>query len=60
MPTLVIWGGQDRVIWPGFAEQLNETLPDAELLFVPDAGHLVFLEHVDAVIDAVTTRFPLQ
>ena len=53
LPALVVWGAQDRVIWPGFAEPLAEALPDARLLVEPDAGHLVFAEHPERVAAAI-------
>ncbi len=53
LPALVVWGAQDRVIWPGFAEPLAEALPDARLLEDEDAGHLVFVENPERVAAAI-------
>ena len=53
LPALVVWGAQDRVIWPGFAEPLVEALPDARLLVQDDAGHLVFVESAERVVEAI-------
>lgn len=43
-PTLVIHGTDDNVVDPRNAEVLARNIPDARLLAVPDAGHLVFWE----------------
>lgn len=51
LPTLVIHGGEDRVVPPSNAETLAEGLPNAELEIAPDAGHLVGIEYSAAVND---------
>lgn len=57
-PTLVVYGEEDRVILPGKASPpLMDGLPDAELLLVPDAAHLVNLEQPEAFDAAVTGFF---
>jgi pimeloyl-ACP methyl ester carboxylesterase len=57
VPTLVIYGDEDRLILPDKASPaLMDGLPDAELLLVADAGHLVNLEQPEA-FDAAITRF---
>ncbi|NUB46834.1 alpha/beta hydrolase [Fertoebacter nigrum] len=43
-PALVVWGDQDRLLPPGQAPLWVDALPDARLLSVPDAGHLVLQE----------------
>ena len=40
MPTLLVWGEQDRVLPLGQAAAWKKFLPHAELLRVPGAGHL--------------------
>lgn len=57
MPTLVVYGEEDGVVLPDKASPvLLAGLPDAELLMVPDAGHLVNLEQPE-VFDAAITGF---
>ena len=51
MPVLVLAGVQDLVTPSGHSEAIADELPDAELVLVPDAGHLVMLEHPEVVID---------
>jgi pimeloyl-ACP methyl ester carboxylesterase len=43
-PTLVMHGLQDKVVSPRNAEILARNIPDARLVWVPDAGHLIFWE----------------
>lgn len=48
-PTLVIWGEQDPYIPTGFGELYAETLPDARLEKLPDAGHWPWLDRPDVI-----------
>lgn len=47
--TLVIWGEQDPYIPPRFAELYAETLPNARLELLPDAGHWPWLDRPDVI-----------
>lgn len=51
MAVLVLAGVDDLVTPSEHSEAIARLLPDAELVLVPDAGHLVMLEHPDAVTD---------
>jgi pimeloyl-ACP methyl ester carboxylesterase len=54
--TLVITGSRDRAI-PAWATRFFtwwSGLPRYELLVVPDAGHLLFHDHLDVSVPAVT------
>ncbi|MEU6403543.1 alpha/beta hydrolase [Streptomyces sp. NPDC046985] len=51
MPVLVLAGLQDLVTPSAHSEAIADLLPDAELVLVPDAGHLVMLEHPEVVTD---------
>lgn len=51
LPLLVLAGVQDLVTPSEHSEAIADLLPDAELVLVPDAGHLVMLEHPEAVTD---------
>lgn len=56
-PTLVVYGAEDRLILPERASlALMDGLPDAEMVLIPDAGHVVNLEQPEA-FDAAITRF---
>jgi pimeloyl-ACP methyl ester carboxylesterase len=51
MPVLVLAGVGDLVTPSEHSEAIADLLPEAELVLVPDAGHLVMLEHPEAVTD---------
>ncbi|MFC9928432.1 alpha/beta fold hydrolase [Streptomyces sp. NPDC127190] len=51
LPVLVLAGMQDLVTPSEHSEAIAGLLPDAELVLVPDAGHLVMLEHPEVVTD---------
>ncbi|MEV6112298.1 alpha/beta hydrolase [Streptomyces sp. NPDC052109] len=51
VPVLVLAGVQDLVTPSEHSDAIAGLLPDAELVLVPDAGHLVMLEHPEAVTD---------
>jgi pimeloyl-ACP methyl ester carboxylesterase len=49
VPTLVVHGTDDRVLPVENGRQLAAAIPDAELVLVEGAPHLVFVEHADEV-----------
>ncbi|GGL75004.1 lipase [Streptomyces fumigatiscleroticus] len=51
LPVLVLAGIQDLVTPSEHSEAIADSLPGAELVLVPDAGHLVMLEHPEVVTD---------
>ncbi|MFI2616267.1 alpha/beta fold hydrolase [Streptomyces sp. NPDC018584] len=51
LPVLVLAGEKDLVTPSEHSEAIAALLPDAELVLVPDAGHLVMLEHPEVVTD---------
>jgi pimeloyl-ACP methyl ester carboxylesterase len=51
LPVLVLAGIQDMVTPSEHSEAIAGLLPGAELVLVPDAGHLVMLEHPEVVTD---------
>ncbi|MFH9547115.1 alpha/beta fold hydrolase [Streptomyces sp. NPDC051445] len=51
IPVLVLAGIGDLVTPSEHSEAIAGLLPDAELVLVPDAGHLVMLEHPEVVTD---------
>ncbi|MDI3402401.1 alpha/beta fold hydrolase [Streptomyces cavernicola] len=44
VPTLLLWGEQDARSPLSVARQFQEALPDAELVVIPEAGHVSNLE----------------
>ncbi|MEU3072447.1 alpha/beta fold hydrolase [Streptomyces laurentii] len=49
LPVLALVGDQDVVTPPAHTEAIASALPGAELVIVPDAGHLVMLERPEVV-----------
>lgn len=47
VPTLVIAGLDDTIIPPSESEALAKAIPDAQLRFIPNAGHLVAYEQAE-------------
>ena len=52
-PALIIHGTADKMTPFRYAEFLADRLPQATLVTVPDAGHMVMLEQPEAVADAL-------
>ena len=53
VPATVLVGTRDRLTPPRAARVLADGLPDARLLMLPGAGHMLPLEAPDRVIDAI-------
>ncbi|MFI6058864.1 alpha/beta fold hydrolase [Streptomyces sp. NPDC051286] len=51
VPVLILAGDKDLVTPSSHSEAIADQLPDAELVIVPDGGHLVMLEHPETVTD---------
>jgi len=62
VPTLVITGDDDRIVPTADSIRLSEEIPDAELVILPDCGHLPQEEcpepFLEAVIDFVQRSLP--
>jgi proline iminopeptidase len=52
-PTLLIVGEHDRTTTPRAARVLHEGIAGSELVIVPDAGHMSFVERTDVYLGAV-------
>jgi pimeloyl-ACP methyl ester carboxylesterase len=52
MPTLIVWGDEDKIIPVGQAQTWRKFIPNADIKIFKGAGHLVHLEKREAV-DAV-------
>ncbi|KUH37612.1 MULTISPECIES: alpha/beta fold hydrolase [Streptomyces] len=51
VPVLALAGGRDMVTPGSHTEAIAALLPEAELVVVPDGGHLVMLEHPETVTE---------
>ncbi|NPA91215.1 MAG: alpha/beta hydrolase [Chloroflexi bacterium] len=52
-PTLLIAGEADRLTPPKYLRYLEEQIPNARLVLIPEAGHMVMLEAPEAVAHAL-------
>lgn len=55
-PTLVIWGKSDKLIPPVYADRFKTLIPQAEVVQIAEAGHMVPYEQPEAFV-SVVTRF---
>ena len=51
--TMLIWGDGDRVMPPAYGEAFSRGIAGAELVRIPDAGHMVIVERPHAVVGAL-------
>jgi len=55
VPVLLVWGADDQVIRISSAKGLQQVFPDADLVVLPDAGHVANLEAPAQFDEAITT-----
>ncbi len=53
MPTLITTGTEDILVPPSASDDLHERIAGSELVRIPEAGHMHFLEQAPAFNDAV-------
>jgi pimeloyl-ACP methyl ester carboxylesterase len=51
--TVIVWGDSDRLIPPVYAHPFRKAIAGAELVSIPEAGHMVIVEKTAAVVDAI-------
>lgn len=51
--SVVVWGDSDRMVPPFYAHGFKKGIKGAELVSIPEAGHMVILEKTAAVVEAV-------
>ncbi len=51
--TLCLWGANDQIVPPVYAEKFAKLIPGAELRMIPECGHLPPLEKPEAFVQAV-------
>jgi len=52
-PTLLVWGRQDRLALPVYAEEFARRMPHARVAWIDGAGHLPQLEQRETTLQAV-------
>lgn len=54
VPTLIVWGAEDRFTPPSHAKAFAEGIPKATVSTIQGAGHLAHLEQPDRFYEAIT------
>jgi pimeloyl-ACP methyl ester carboxylesterase len=58
LPTLLVWGANDRLLPPAYAAAWQKLVPGAQLLvLLPDCGHLPHVEQRAAFVAALNSFF---
>jgi pimeloyl-ACP methyl ester carboxylesterase len=52
-PTMIVWGEQDRFVSPSYADIFREKIANAEVVKIPDTGHVIALESPEPLAEAV-------
>ena len=52
VPALIVWGRSDQVLNPAGAQLLADRMSNAEILMLPDTGHLPMLENPRTVAES--------
>jgi pimeloyl-ACP methyl ester carboxylesterase len=55
VPTLLIWGDDDKLVPPAYGPAFAALIPDARLEVIAQCGHLPHVEQADIFVDKVTT-----
>jgi pimeloyl-ACP methyl ester carboxylesterase len=56
VPTLIVWGKEDRITPPEVAERFHAGIPGSQLVYLPNCGHAPMLERPKA-FDAVVSEW---
>jgi pimeloyl-ACP methyl ester carboxylesterase len=59
IPSLIVWGGQDKWIKSDVGKTLAKKLPAAKFLVIDTAGHCPIETHFDAVFPAIKSVFSM-
>lgn len=55
VPTLVLWGTEDKLGPLKYAHKLQEWIPDSRLVFIEGAGHMPQVERSEEFVSAIMT-----
>ncbi|GAA2597385.1 alpha/beta hydrolase [Streptomyces lienomycini] len=58
LPVRLVWGREDRILPPQYAEWLHERVPHAELHWIEGAGHLLQEDAPGRLLAHLTADFP--
>ena len=51
IPTLLLWGAEDRIVTPAYGEGWRHAIPRARLEIIPRAGHFPHWEQPEAFVE---------
>jgi pimeloyl-ACP methyl ester carboxylesterase len=54
-PTLIVWGKQDSLVPPVYAQEFASRIPTSQVEYVDSAGHMLHLEQLDHVSSLITS-----
>ena len=54
MPTLIVWGADDRIIPVGHGRRAHDAMPGSRLVVLEDVGHFPPLEAPEALETTIT------
>ncbi len=57
LPTLLVWGADDRLLPPAYAAAWQKLIPGAQLVVIRDCGHLPHVEQPAAFVAALDGFF---
>jgi pimeloyl-ACP methyl ester carboxylesterase len=58
--TLALFGSEDKMVAPAAARLYRERIPNSNIVFVYDAGHLIEAERPEALVNAVSDYVELR
>jgi pimeloyl-ACP methyl ester carboxylesterase len=53
VPTMLLWGEDDKIIPPAYAHAFNKAIPNSEIAFIKQCGHLPIVERPEAFVEHV-------
>jgi pimeloyl-ACP methyl ester carboxylesterase len=53
-PTLLLWGGEDRIVTPAYGEGWRHAIPGARLEIIPQAGHFPHWEQPEVFVERLS------
>jgi pimeloyl-ACP methyl ester carboxylesterase len=51
--TVLVWGDSDRVVSPVYAHEFKRLIKGAQLVSIPEAGHMVLQEKPRETVAAI-------
>jgi pimeloyl-ACP methyl ester carboxylesterase len=53
MPTLILWGEQDRILGTKDAPRFEQAIDQSQLIWIPQCGHVPHLEKPELTAEAI-------